>query len=703
MRIFSLLILSLCSLTARAQINTSLKANKAERLGIPTVLVNGQITDGDFVTGQKKINGVSIFYIQPVHPAQAKADYCIGLFFNDLANASDKVAIWRYKPWNSWSKPVSLKTASSMPDFDVQFFYWKYKDGTYGAAVPLSGNGYRTTLGSQGNKWGSKAVSLDAHEIKGPIPAMAVAFDKDPYKLFSKIYHSALAAMGKTEDLRDKKHFPEPFNYIGWCTWNSSEMGKNLSEEHVIAGVKTFTDHHFPLGWVLIDDGWFQSKNNRLQSQLPDQKKFPDGFIHMNNRLKKDFGIKYTGVWHAFNGYWNGIDPASEVGQKYKNDLFSWNEKGKDTTKINTYYFIKPESESLINFFDSWYSYFKQQGFDFTKVDNQLVSERMALNNYPVFSLSEKIHQAIYKSSNKYFNGALINCMDMTPDAYLNFGTSAVARTVEDYFPYKKNEGYNLQEGNAAAHVLQAIYNSIYFSQMVYPDFDMFETSNPNAVFHAIARALNCGPIYITDKPGTQNFDVLNALVYHDGRIIHSEKPLLPTADCLFQIQDKKLFKAFSSVGNTGLLGVFNAADTTVVSGEFCAADVNNIHGNNFLIYEHFSQQIKIANKQQQFHVTLPRLGYKLYYIVPIKNGFAPIGLTQKYNAPATILKQYVTAKKAEVTLYEGGLFKTYCIKKPRTVLINGRAFTNYHYQNKVVSMVVPTSGDTHPVITFNW
>jgi len=704
---YLILILLLGALTVFAQNNITNKSAEMESIGIPTILFNGKKVDTGFVINKKEINGVHIFYLQVSHPLQAKANDFIGLYFNDLININAGVVIWRYKPWNSWSKPIDLKSALSMPDNDVQFFYWRYKDGTYGAAVPLSGDGYRTTLGSQGNKWGSKSVSLDAREIKGSIPAIAIAFGKNPYQLFAKIYQSALLAMGRPEDLRDKKKFPEPFKYIGWCTWNSSEMGKNLNEEEVIRSVKTFTDHHFPLGWVLIDDGWFQSKDGQLQSQSPDPKKFPNGFIRMNNRLKKDFGIKYTGVWHAFNGYWNGIDPESEIGKQYKNDLFSWTQGSgtwlDTTTNKKTYYFIKPETESLSKFYDQWYSYFKQQGFDFTKVDNQLVAERMALNNYPVFSLSAKIHQAIYASSNKYFNGALINCMDMTPDAYLNFGTSAVARTVEDYFPYKKSEGYNMQEGNAAAHVLQAIYNSVYFSQMVYPDFDMFESNNPNAVYHAIARALNCGPIYITDKPGSQNFDILNALVFHDGRIIHSQKPLLPTADCLFQLQAKKIFKAFSSVGHTGLLGIFNAADADSVSGKFCAADVDGIDGNSFAIYEYFSKQLKIAKKYQQYKVSLPRLGYKLYYIVPIKNGFAALGLTQKYNAPATIIKQYNTVKKAQVTLYEGGLFKAYCAKKPGSILINGRVFLNYRFQNNVVNMVVPSNRETHPVITFNW
>ncbi len=79
----------------------------------------------------------------------------------------------------------------------------------------------------------------------------------------------------------------------------------------------------------------------------------------------------------------------------------------------------------------------------------------------------------------------MINCMDMTNDAFLNFGATPVARSVEDDFPYAPGETYDLQKGNAAAHVLQAMYNALYFGELVLPDFDMFESTNPNASLHA--------------------------------------------------------------------------------------------------------------------------------------------------------------------------------------------------------------------------
>jgi len=683
-------------LCATAQPQKSLDGGFAGNAGIPEVLLNGHTPGEGFSIQKKEINGVALYSIRLLHPANIKADDTLEVYFNNDVNITGGVAIWGYS-WGIWSKPVPVQSAASMPANRVQFFYWKESNGTYGAAVPLSGNGYRTTLGSQGEKWGSKSISFDSHETSGEIPAIAVAYGKNPFELFKKIYNSALIAMGRGNNIRTKKTMAEPFNYIGWCTWNSSNLGKDLSEDEVIAGVKTFTDNHFPLGWVLVDDGWFQSKNSQLQSQLPNPQKFPNGFRNMNKRLKQDFGIKYTGVWHAFNGYWDGIDPNSELGKLYKNDLFKYDSDN------DPHYFIKPGSEALIKFYDSWYSYFKQQGFDFTKVDNQVSAADMAKNNYPVFSFSERVHHALYLASDKYFNGALINCMDMVPDAYFNFGSSAVARSEEDYFPYQKGEGYDLQHGNASAHVLQAIYNSIYFSQMVYPDFDMFESDNPNAEIHAIARALNCGPVYVTDKPGNQNFKILNALVYHDGRLAHSSSPLLPTEDCLLQVQGKKVFKAFSTAGNAGLLDVFNAADADSVSGNLRPNDVNGLKGNKFLVYEHFTGEYKVLQKYQPLNVSLSRLGYKLYYVVPVKNGFAPIGLTEKYNATAAIIRQKSIEKGVEITIYEGGLFKAYCVHKPITVLVNGKPVANYTYQHNMLSLSVPGDAATHPLVTIKY
>ncbi len=623
-----------------------------------------------------------------------------GVFFDNIPNLQHGVTIWRYKPWNSWTKPIKVSDATEMKSWDVQFFYWQYNDGLYGAAVPLSGNGYRTTLGSDSGRWGSKAMSYASNRAKD-VPAMAVAFGSDPFELFTRIYRTALVAMGKGENILANKGLPLPLQYIGWCTWNSSNLGQDLNEQHILEGVKTFTDQNFPLGWALVDDGWFQHQHSKLQSLQPNPNKFPDGFKPVIEKLKTQYGVKYAGIWHAFNGYWNGIDPNSPLGKEYRSQLFSWTQKervGDEKSPAAVYSFIKPDSDNLFRFYDRWHHYLKSQGFDFVKVDNQLVVERMAVNNYPLFDLSAKMHEALYRSVKKNFDGAMINCMDMTADAYLNFGSSATARTVEDYFPYKKNETYDLEHGNAGAHVLQALYNSLYFSQMVFTDYDMFQSHNPNAVIHALARTLNNGPIYLTDIPGRQNFDILRRIVYSDGRSIRAGASLLPAKDCLFQLQEPRLFKAFSKVRTTGLLALMNLADADTVSGYFSPGDVEGLTGSDFAVYDYFDGKVQLAKKTDRFPVSLSRMGYRLKYIVPLRNGFAAFGLVNKYNAPATIIGEKWMGKSVSITIYEGGNFKAYCKAKPNNVTINEHK-ANFSYADGLLSIDLPASLKK-PVVT---
>jgi raffinose synthase len=709
MKQFPILLLLVITSSCIAQ-RTDLRLDKDNRLSVQWNKIE-RLSKGEALLQNNKklpvkfrlVNDVAILWSPLTGTSMPANDYA-GIFFDNLPNYKQGVVLWRYKPWNSWTKPMPVSTASTMPEDDVQFFYWQYADGVYGAAVPMSANGFRTTLGSNGSKWGSKAISHHANETIDSVPGLALAFGKDPFELFERIYRTVLQETGRGDNLRTKKKFPEPFAYIGWCTWNASDNGKKLNDQLLLDAAKSFSDNKFPIGWILVDDGWFQSNDRQLQSFEPNSRQFKNGFKPTIEILKKQYGIRYMGVWHALNGLWNGIDPASYLGKQFASSLFSWTQPerpDKENAPLKTYYFIRPDSDSLNIFYNSWHRYLREQGFDFLKVDNQLVVEKMAVNNYPLFTLADSMHRALNRSVKKNFNNAVINCMDMTADAYFNFGSTAVARAVEDYFPYEPDENYNLQKGNAAAHVLQAVYNSIYFGQMVYPDFDIFQSHNPHAEFHAIARAINCGPIYITDKIGEQKFDLLKQLVYSDGKIIRSESPLLPAEDCLFQVQDKKLFKAWSMAGKTGVLGIWNAADADQVSGYFKPSDVKGIKGKEFAVYEYFSKNLSIAKAEDSFAVNLGRMKYQLYYVVPVTNGFAALGLDGKYNGPATVLKESWSGRKLTISLYEGGIFQAYAANKPDKIWVNGKPVTSFTFNNHQLAVAV--AKQKNPTIEILW
>ncbi|MCL5267330.1 MAG: hypothetical protein M1469_04405 [Bacteroidetes bacterium] len=615
-------------------------------------------------------NVTGLFLITHGNRPSIGKDY-IGLFFDKFPGYKQGISYWFMQDWNAWTKPMKVKNPADFPDHGVQFFLWQYRDGTYGAAMPLSGEGYETALGRSGEGIGAKAVSGYDSTQAAEIPMLAIGFGKDPYVLISELYHDGLSMIGRGKDLRVDKKYPEILDYFGWCTWNASDLGKNLSAKLLLSGARSFYDHKFPLSWIIIDDGWLQNNGRgALTSYRPKPSGFPEGFKPVIRELKKDYGIKYVGVWHTIDGYWNGIDTNSAIGRRFRNAMFSWTETNR-MGKVSRFDFISPYSDSLSMFYDDWYQYLRAQGVDFVKVDNQLSVPDMARGNFPVFDFAERIHSQLNRAVDKYFGNTMINCMDMGNDAYYNFGSTAVARNEEDYFPYEPGESYNMMRGNTAVHVLNAVTNSLWFGQMVYSDYDEFESYNPNATFHAIARAISDGPVYVTDKPGKQNFNVLFPLVYRDGRIIRTDVPARPTRDCLFQVQDPKPFKAFSRSGKIGLIAIWNVADTNLVAGTFKPSDVHGIRGKRFLVYEYFSKSHMIAGRNQAIPVKLGRFGYRLYYVSPIKNGFAPVGLTDKYNAPGTIESCTRSGSVVTLKIGESGPFTAYSSKRPKEVKVN--------------------------------
>ncbi|HEY9165747.1 MAG TPA: Sip1-related alpha-galactosidase [Candidatus Kryptonia bacterium] len=635
------------------------------------------------------------FFLSPGGNQSDSGEDFVGMFFDSIPGYARGVSLWRYGPWNSWTKPVKIDSVSGLESSDVQFFYWQYSDGLYGAAIPLSGQGYRTTLGEENGMFGSKSVSYFSGMNRGKIPQMAVGFGNDPYKLFAELYKQGLKAIGKSNDLVSGKVYPEVLKGIGWCSWNASVYGTRLNENLLVSSAADFKHAGLPMRWILIDDGWFDNTDGKVNSFRPDSTKFPDEFKPVIQKLKNEYGIKDVGIWHAFDGYWSGINPDSRLGKEFKKDLFSWKEKTRpdiDSSAIKNCYFVSPFSKSVWKFYNQFHKYLSDQGFTFVKVDNQLITERMSPGNFPIFDGAEIYHEALNLSVARYFGNSIINCMDMTPEAYLNFGSTSVARAEDDYWPeYDTLHPTNYWMSRAGEHVIQEVYNSLYFSQMVYPDYDMFESTNPAAAEYAVAHALSNGPTYITDKVGRHNFGVLWPLIFSDGTLLRANRSLLPTEDCLFQVNGPKLFKAYSMDGQAGLIGIWNCADSNGIDGEFKPSDVHGIEGDSFAVYGYFERSLRNSGREERLPVSLPSYGCKLYYVVPEKYGNAVIGLVDKYNAPAAIVSQRVTPSGISVTLYNGGRFAAAVKSRPRSVTING-IHSGFSYENGLLIVNIPVT-----------
>ncbi|WP_443751126.1 Sip1-related alpha-galactosidase [Asticcacaulis solisilvae] len=601
----------------------------------------------------------------------------LGLSFAGAPGFRQGLAFWRYAPWKSWTKPMAMTRWGDAQADDIQCAYWQYGDGVYGVALPLGGNGFRATLGKTGNGFGTVCSALAPTRIRGPLPQVAIGFGRDLYAVMADIFEDAMTMLGSPENLRRKKSLPEALTWLGWNTWNASNLGHDLSAAWVLDQVDIIRKAGAPIRTVVLDDGHFQARDSRLQSQAPDPVKFPGGFKPVVDALLNDHGLKHVGLWHAFNAYWNGIDPESDLGRSLTGKLFQWTQKPSpiDTSGTTvTYSFLKPDPALLDGYFDAYHARLAAAGFTLIKVDNQLVAERMARDNYPVWDLATALHGALNRGAKLHFGNAMINCMDMTNDAFLNFGTSPVARSVEDYFPYKPTEGYDLQEGNAAAHVLQAMYNALYFGEMVFPDFDMFESTNPNARLHAAVRAANCAPIYVTDKAGQHDVALLKALVDAEGRTLRADTPLRPVADCLFQIQAPKLFKASSRVGDGALLLLANLADTHDLSGEARLSEVTGLPRGDYAAYTHYGRTAMRPGWTEAIHAAFARFRHDLIRIAPIRHGRAVLGLAEKLNGLASVRDVVHSASGVMLTAADQGTLLVWSETPPQSVTVDGKA-----------------------------
>jgi raffinose synthase len=593
-----------------------------------------------------------------------------------------------YKPVYAWCKPVSFTNFNQIDTIrGIQFAYWKFANNSFAAIMPLGGEGFGFTLGKQKSGFGAIGFTQFPIEIKKEIPVLSIGFSKDIYKLIPGTIKQSFAAMGIPENLRELKKKPEMFSYLGWASWNA--FMQNLSEEKILASAKSFQEAEIPVKWFLIDDGWLDVSNNKLNSYKPNKNKFPNEFKSLTSALKSTYGIADVGVWHTLNGYWEGINPEGKLAKQFPelisyNDWIPWLPLPK--TEL---YFVNPMKPEGAQFYDNWYSYLKDQGMTFVKVDNQLVVNKISNGNFPVWQTGEKMLDNLHQAVNKYFSGRIINCMDMTNSDFYHYSKSAVARTSEDYNPHSNPKMFECTYmQNPAGHVLASIHNSVWMSNIVWTDFDMFQSTDPDAWYFAMAKVMSAGPVYLTDEPNKHNPDLLHAITLENGKVISAELPALPAEESFFQLfESDKPFKAFSKFGEAGLLAAWNVSDRDSVSGKFSASEIRSLKPGNYVVFDFVSKSVQEASETNTIQVKLNRMKSNLYSVIPLNSGKAIIGDAGKIIPMAVIAESSLTENTISATISEKCTLWIYTKSKPAEVLINSQKADQYNYENNLLKI----------------
>ena len=576
-----------------------------------------------------------------------------------------------------WTAPVFVSDYRLLPPANQLLLWRQTKREGYHLMVPLAGSGMVGELGvaeiNYRPEFRVAASSYDPKLAPRRVPLFAYASAGDPYRLTRETYETAFAATGQYGRLRWQKSYPEVFRSFGWCSWNAYEHA--VTEEKILASVRSFRDKRVPLGFVLVDDGWLSVKNDRLVDFGADQSKFPGGLARLAQTLRGQHNIPHVGVWHTFQGYWSGVEAESPIGRAHP--LFH----GNDDKSLPD-----PREGRGGSFYADWYKSLKGWGYDFVKVDGQANNVRFTDGLMPLFDSGGGSQRNLEGAARRFFADGgrglgVINCMEMTLENVFNWRESNVARNSDDYLPDVAQ--------NYMDHVYQNAYNAFWLSNFAYPDWDMFQSHDARAEFHAAARAASGGPVYVTDEAGKERAEVLLPLAFSDGRLAMLDEPGQVTCDTL--LTDAALepvpLKVFGRVTRPGLsagvVAAFNVNKSVPrVTGALRVADVEGLTTsagvgarNQVAVYRRGEgRAYLLGGSAVALPFSLGEGGFEFFTLVPAARGFAAFGLLDKYVGPAAVVSQRFSGESVSVRLREAGDFGAWAGRAPARVELDGRA-----------------------------
>ncbi|KOM46299.1 hypothetical protein LR48_Vigan07g000300 [Vigna angularis] len=653
------------------------------------------------------------------------------------------MCVFRFKMW--WMTQRMGTCGQEVP-FETQFLLVEAQSGsdidaeedqsaaTYAVFLPLLEGDFRAVL--QGNDQNEIEICVEsgcpAVEDFDGSHLVYIGAGSDPYEVITTSV-KAVEKHLQTFAHRERKKMPDMLNWFGWCTWDA--FYTNVTSENVKQGLHSFEKGGIPAKFVIIDDGWQSvdmdpngtewksdhaanfanrltniKENHKFQKDGKEGERVNDpalGLRHITNEIKQEHYIKYVYVWHAITGYWGGVKPGVTGTEHYDSKMaFPVSSPGVEsnqpdealaTIAINGLGLVNPEK--VFHFYDELHSYLASAGVDGVKVDVQNILETLGAGHGGRVKLARKYHQALEASISKNFpDNGIICCMSHNTDGLYSAKRSAVIRASDDFWPR--------DPASHTIHIASVAYNTIFLGEFMQPDWDMFHSLHPMAEYHAAARAVGGCPIYVSDKPGHHDFDLLKKLVLPDGSILRAKLPGRPTKDCLFTdpARDRKsLLKIWNINDFSGVVAVFNCQgagwckvdkknlihddNPDTVTGFIRAKDVDYLSRiaddkwtGDVVLYSHLGGEVVYLPKDATLPVTLKSKEYEIFTIVPVKElsndiRFAPIGLIKMFNSGGAV-KEFFSRRSNESTnvtmkVRGCGQFGAYSSAQPKLISVD--------------------------------
>lgn len=233
----------------------------------------------------------------------------------------------RVLPWFGKTDPGKLVNSKpnptvAKPGVHAMFALFHLKNGRYMAVLPVAEPDSLAWLNIDGKGNFMVEYGTLGKNLAKPQSVLAViAVDDNIYSTCSAVWEKALSlpfVKGRTLP-REKKAYPEPFKYLGWCSWE--QYKKNITSALLEKTARHLEESPVPVRWLLVDDGFQVQEGLKLISFQPRQDKFPEGWKPLMKH--KSAKLKWMGLWHCYYGLWKGIHPEHRLGPQVARGLVS--------------------------------------------------------------------------------------------------------------------------------------------------------------------------------------------------------------------------------------------------------------------------------------------------------------------------------------------------------------------------------------------
>ncbi|KAI1129240.1 raffinose synthase Sip1 [Nemania abortiva] len=450
----------------------------------------------------------------------------------------------------------------------------------------------------------------------------------------------------------------EWYDGLGYCTWNA--LGQRLTEDKLLNAVECLKENKINISSLIIDDNWqdvdYDGPDSNLYSWRrfeADPKAFPNGLQHTIHQIRDKLPrLEHVAVWHALLGYWGGISPHGDIAKQYQTVQVrreGWKVNGPMTVIANA---------DVGRFYDDFYRFLVTCGIDGVKTDAQFMLDTWA-SPEPRRELTNTYLDAWTTASLRHFSGRTTSCMSQVPQILFRQQLSQNRPTIpvrnsDDYFP-------DVPESHPW-HIWANAHNTLFTQHLnVLPDWDMFQTSHTNAGYHAAARCVSGGPIYITDEPGRHDIGLINQIT---GLATRGKTTILrpsvvgKTIDVYTGYDEDALLKVGCYHGKaatgTPILGVFNTR--LGILTEIIPLDSlpGIMPSTRYILRSHNSGRLSTVmdseSQTARLGVTLEVGGYDIFTAYPVTqfdsetNGTisaASLGLIDKMTGAAAIIANH--------------------------------------------------------------